>query len=219
MSSRPRQRVLVIPDLHAPFSHPRALEFLRKLQRQFQPTQVVCIGDLVDQHALSAFVKGPRSLNASSELHAAKTFLQRLAKLFPKMLCCLGNHDLRYLKRANEAGIPGEYLKDFSDIIGAPQGWKFADQFEIDGVLYLHGDNYSGQGAALNMVKSKMQSVCFGHTHQGSLVYHNGAFGLNVGALTDESAYAFEYAKFAKSRAFIGAGLVLDGVPQLVPLG
>lgn len=38
-------RVLLISDLHAPYNHPKAVEFLRKLKDKYQPTRVISLGD------------------------------------------------------------------------------------------------------------------------------------------------------------------------------
>jgi hypothetical protein len=41
---------------------------------------------------------------------------------------------------------------------------------------------------------------------------------MNVGALIDDKAPAFRYAKHLAYRAVHGAGLIVDGVPQFIPL-
>lgn len=180
------------------------------------------IGDIVDQHSLSTFVKGSKASSATDELAEAQKAVQALGRLFPFMRVCYGNHCKRYLKRADEVGLPNGYLKPFGEIIGAPRTWEFADEFIIDDVLYFHGDGYTGTNCVSQAIKNKFSNVVFGHTHQSSIQYINSGreiyWGMNVGALIDPEAYAFNYAKFFKNKPILGAGLVIDKVPHFVPM-
>jgi hypothetical protein len=56
--------VLVIPDLHCPFEHPDALEFLRAVKKRFMPSVFVCLGDEIDAHAFSRYPKDPDGMSA-----------------------------------------------------------------------------------------------------------------------------------------------------------
>jgi predicted phosphodiesterase len=218
---------LVIPDIHLPFQHSATFKFLAELKKKYNPTEVVMIGDIVDSHSLSTFVKGAESDSTNTELYKAHEGIQKLGDLFPKMHVCLGNHDLRAFKRANEVGLSSEYIKPFHEIIRAPKGWKFAEEFYLHNVLYIHGDSYTGINCVTNMIKNKMCNVVFGHTHQSSIQYINNGrhtlFGMNVGCLIDEDAYAFSYAKFFKNKTILGAGIIETNndiaVPHFIPLG
>lgn len=42
--------VLCIPDLHAPYHHPTALDFLADVARRCKPTTVICPGDEVNAY-------------------------------------------------------------------------------------------------------------------------------------------------------------------------
>ena len=42
-------RILCISDLHMPFHHPKAFQFLRALKDKYKPTFVVCMGDEADK--------------------------------------------------------------------------------------------------------------------------------------------------------------------------
>ena len=39
------ERILVISDMHVPFHHPDAFDFLRALKKKYKPDRIVCIGD------------------------------------------------------------------------------------------------------------------------------------------------------------------------------
>jgi hypothetical protein len=87
----------------------------------------------------------------------------------------------------------------------------------LDGVLYIHGEGFSGQNGAIKAAKEHRQSVCLGHLHSyGGVIYHksrNGQiFGLNAGCLIDEHKYAFRYGKKMPGRPTLGCALIEDGV-------
>ena len=42
------KRIFVISDLHAPYCHPDALEFIKKVNKEYKPDCVVNIGDELD---------------------------------------------------------------------------------------------------------------------------------------------------------------------------
>ena len=43
-------KILIISDFHAPYHHPGAMDFLKRLKAEYKPDMVIQIGDLVDQH-------------------------------------------------------------------------------------------------------------------------------------------------------------------------
>ena len=51
--------VLVISDLHIPYHHPDAFEFLKALKKKYKPDLVVNIGDEIDQHSISMHDSNP----------------------------------------------------------------------------------------------------------------------------------------------------------------
>lgn len=212
------QVIGVISDLHFPFENEKAFSFLQSLQREYKFDDVVMIGDLVDHHQLSTFVKGGEAYSASQELQMVREKVKELGKIFPKMKVCFGNHCLRYLKRAKEIGMPIDYLKPYSEIIEAPKGWEFKDEFIIDNVLYCHGDSFGGATAGQQAIKTKYRSCVFGHTHQASIHYLNGLWACNVGCLISPKAYAYEYARFFKTQPTLGTAVIVRGVPHFIPM-
>ena len=63
--------VLAIPDLHCPFQHPDALEFIKHVRDRFHVTEVICLGDEIDAHAFSRWPKDPDGMGPGQELKAA----------------------------------------------------------------------------------------------------------------------------------------------------
>jgi hypothetical protein len=86
------RRVLVIGDLHEPYTHPDAYDFLRTVRDEYCPDIVVQIGDETDGHAISFHDSDANLDSAGVELEKAKLGLEKLHNLFPNLLLCDSNH-------------------------------------------------------------------------------------------------------------------------------
>ena len=65
---RKAKSILVISDMHHPYSHPDTVPFLAACKKKFNPDQVVCIGDEVDFHSLSYHESNPDLDSSGVEL-------------------------------------------------------------------------------------------------------------------------------------------------------
>ena len=65
------RRVLVIGDLHEPYTHPDAYDFLCTVRDEYCPDIVVQIGDETDGHAISFHDSSPELDSAGVELEKA----------------------------------------------------------------------------------------------------------------------------------------------------
>ncbi len=218
-----KEIVLVIPDLQIPFEHSQAFEFLAAVKKKYQPTQIVCIGDEVDQHALSDYDSDPDGYSAGHELVEAIKRMKILYRMFPVVKVTTSNHTARIFRKAFKHGIPKAYLKDYQEFMEAPKGWIWKDHFEIDGVIYEHGEGFSGQQGALKAALGNMQATVIGHLHsfagiQWAANPRHLIFGFNVGCLIDKDAYAFAYGKKLKNKPILGCGIVDKGIPVFVPM-
>lgn len=218
-----KQSVLAIPDLHAPFEHKDALDFLQAVEKKHKIDKIICLGDEIDAYALSTYEHGPDTYSAGHELDKAIQHLQPFYHAFPKTSVCTSNHTNRIVKRAFKAGLPAKFLKTFADILEAPSGWVWQDKWVCDNVVYEHGEGYSGSAAARLIVKDNMKSTVFGHVHSHAGVQYvsnpyEQFFGLNCGCLVDTEAYAFAYSKLMKNKPVLGCGIIISGVPQFIPL-
>lgn len=207
--------VLVIPDYHAPFHHPDGFDFLKETHRKYKCKHVVCIGDAGDAHAVSKHTHDTELFSAGHELEAVEEAMQPLYRAWPDVYCVLGNHDLRFLLRAKEAGLPDRYLKSMNELYGCPKGWKWASSWELQGVLYLHGIGAGGVGGALKLAMLNRQSTVAGHTHSDAGVAYSSShrdliFGLGVGCLIDPNHRAFSYGANYRKKPILGCGVVTD---------
>lgn len=208
--------VLVIPDVHFPYHHKRTFDFLEETASKWKCSQVVSVGDMFDMHRTGRHLPEPESYSMKDEIAFAKVAVKQLSSIFPRMKICYGNHDLRAFKAVKEKGITSEMLKPISDLFACPKEWEFGYEFLKDGVIYFHGDGYSGIKGALDAAMKKRSSVVIGHLHSfGGVHYHNNGynriFGLNSGCLIDDKMPAFSYASTAKDRPTLGCGVVVEG--------
>lgn len=214
-------RVLVIPDLQAPFQHKNALQFLKSQYKMWQCDTVVCIGDEVDFKFLKyANANDPHS--PMQQHHMALSFLHQLYEAFPVVKCCHSNHVRDRLNYASALGnIPKYFIRDLSEIMEAPDTWEWGDYFIIDGVRYEHGHRIKGgQRACTTAINQRHRSVVFGHHPMLEVKYTpvdgNQLFAMCVSALTVDPddvdmGYGMEYALKYGREMPRGCGVVLGG--------
>lgn len=210
-----KRPVGVIGDVHLPFAHPNYRPFLIDTFKKHKVDQVVCIGDLVDNHAISRFQSEPSARGAYDELAEARRMVAEYVKAFPKVKMCLGNHDAIHARQAATIGLGEEYLKPYHELWGLPKSWEIADEFVIDSVLYKHGIGHAGKDAAINAALQEGMSTVIGHLHSNAGAKYSAnkrdlIFGLSVGCGIDVERYAFAYGKHTPKRPILGYGIVFD---------
>ncbi len=215
------KRVLIISDLHIPYSVKGYLRFLAKLKKEFKPQIVINIGDEVDYHDQSMH-ESDKDLDAAGiELDKSIDELQSgLHKLFPKMFLLESNHGSMTKRRAKKYGIPLRTLRSLSDLYGTPK-WTWHNDILLQttqGPVYLcHGKT----GAYGKMVKESGASSIQGHFHgKFEITYHRGVLGTRfnmfVGCLVDVDSLAFAYGRNFTVEPILGCGGILaNGEPRL----
>ena len=222
MSEKP---IGVFSDPHIPFNHPNYLQFCIDTFKQYGVGQVVCCGDLVDNHAISRHQTETCAKSPYDELDMTIAEVKKFTKAFPKVSFCTGNHDNIPERQAATLGIGTRYLKSFHDLLELPKTWVIGEEFIINNVLYKHGINCTGKNGALNTALQERMSVVIGHSHSfGGCQYsanpRNIIFGMNVGCGIDIDAYAFAYGKHSKYRPTLGCGIVFSNTSAIfVPMG
>lgn len=210
-------RVLAIPDLHAPFHHPDALKFLKDVKNMIEPDVVVCLGDEADMAFWSFHDKDPHMPGAKDEYHSALEFLGQLYELFPNVLCCISNHTDRPYRVGFKYGLISDFMRSRHEILQAPEGWFWGERFVIDDVCYIHGDPKSGRDAARLWMQEHRKSTVIGHIHaHGGLQYSaspfDQTFWMNAGCLVDNPALAFRYGAKYAHKPTLGCGFIENGV-------
>lgn len=215
--------VLAIPDIHAPAQHPDMFPFLEAAKAKYKPNEIICLGDEIDAAGLGNWDKDPDGSSPGDELKAAIVVLKKLYKIFPVVKVCISNHTDRIYRKPFNAGIPKSLIKSYADILEAPKGWSWSEYWEVDGVLYEHGEGFSGKDGALKAAQANMQSTVIGHLHAyaGIQYYANARhliWGFNAGCLIDRHNSAFNYGKHIKAKPIIGVGIIDSGTPRFIPM-
>lgn len=216
------KNVLVIGDLHSPFTLEDYLEHCAEVRDQYKCDKVIFIGDVIDCHFSSYHEHDPDGYGAGEELDRAIHHLQSWYKVFPKAEVCIGNHDAIVQRKAFSSGLSKKWVRGYSEVLGT-KGWKFDMDFEHDGVLYIHGTGTSGVNAAATRALYLRKSVVQGHIHTEAYVRwlvskHDRIFGMQVGCGVDDDEYAFAYAKNFNKKSVISCGVVLDYGKQAFPV-
>ena len=207
-------KILVIGDIHEPFSKPGYLEHCKAVYKRFNCNKVVFIGDIIDSHYSSFHNTDPDGLSAIEELTASIKKLARWYKAFPKATVIIGNHDRIVYRKAFAHGISSQWIKEYKEVLKV-NTWQFVTEATFDNVLYVHGEG----GTAFTKAKSLFRSVVAGHTHtKCGIEYLNNIFGMQVGCGIDKDAYSMAYAKnFSPPQ--IACAVVLEGkLPIIVKM-
>ena len=159
------KRILVVGDLHAPFTLPNYLDFCIDVYAKYNCNQVIFIGDIIDNHYSSFHTTDPDGLGGGDELDLAVEDVARWYSQFPVADVMIGNHDRMIMRRAFDSQIPQRWIKSYNDVLGTPD-WNWLENVVYDDVLYEHGE---GGQAAMKARNNMMSSVC-GHTHTSAYV-------------------------------------------------
>ena len=205
-----KKKVLVIGDLHLPFTLEGYLEHCIKVYKKYNCDTVVFIGDILDLHFTSYHETSTEGYGATQEHDLSVEMLKKWYKAFPKAYVTIGNHDALIYRKAMSAGISKRWIQNYSQVLGTP-GWEWVTDVVIDDVLYTHGTTN-----AYTKAKQNLMSTVQGHLHsQAGVQFYVGAksriFGFQVGCGVDMKTYAMEYGKnFPKP--VISCGVVIEGL-------
>ena len=192
------KRYLILPDVQAPYEDRKAVRAFIRFLGDYQPDELVCIGDLVDYPSPSRWNKGQAgeyigSVRADSD-HAKRRVLAPIREVYDGPFKFIeGNHDERprvYLAKYAPAlseydeGFQVENLLDF-DSFGVERLGDFYDF--APGWTMTHGHlggirmTQTPGGSALSAAKNRFQkSIVMGHTHRLGVSYHTYGYGGKV---------------------------------------
>ncbi len=221
-----RNKVLVLPDMHAPWADMEAIELAYRWAKNHQPDLIIQMGDLIDGKAWSRWPKDPDDPSPREEYIEAKKQLAQIAKWFPKMHVLTGNHDTRWMKKAFEVGIPKELVRTPQEVLGGA-GWTWHTEARRQTfietkrgrVLFIHGDEMGGPvlQKAINLGCNTVQ----GHTHKVSIGYKQTfdkfVFGFECGHLMDTQSKAADYSASNPVLSTCGFGVIQYGLPFFIP--
>ena len=221
MRATEARNVLVVGDLHEPFCKDGYLEFCQEQYDTWNCTDVVFIGDIIDNHYTSYHeIDIEAEYTGKQELEYAIKKIARWKQVFEKATVILGNHDRMIMRRSQTSLIPSKWIKSYKEVLEVPN-WEFVDRLVIDGVQYIHGE----AGTARTKCRADMMNTVQGHLHTQTYIEHYvgqnfRVFGMQVGCGIDHDSYAMAYAKRGKKPS-IACAVVLGGttpINLLMPL-
>lgn len=204
---------LVIADTHIPFEHRHYLSFCKRIYRDLKCSEVVHIGDLVDNNSISYHENDPNGWSPEDEMKEADKHLKEWFKAFPKLHITWGNHDHLVDRKGRTIGLPKRCFRSFRDMWNLPDGWKDGYEFILDNVLYTHGIGYSGANGHIQAAFDNRMSTVIGHLHAHAGVEYIAnskdlIFGMNVGCGIDAKKYAFSYGRGFRRKPIVSCGVV-----------
>ena len=208
--NRNESRILIIGDLHEPFSLDSYFYFAKETYERFNCNKVVFIGDVIDSHYTSYHETDADGMGGADELDLAIGRLGRWYDTFPDADVTIGNHDRMVARKARTSNIPSRWIREYKDVLETPS-WNFTDRVVYDDVQYVHGEG----GTARTKCRADMMNTVQGHLHTQAYCEHYvgeryRVFGMQVGCGIDFDQYSFDYAKRGKKPA-IGLGVVIGG--------
>jgi predicted phosphodiesterase len=217
------KRILVISDMHLPYQHKDSIKFLKEIKKEFRPDRIINIGDLLDFHAISMHTHDPDLASAGHELTMARKYVSELESIFPDMVEVESNHSSLVYRRAIKYGMSREFLKDYGEFLGTKK-WKWVDDLTItmsngQRCFFTHGRSADVLKVSQTMGMSAVQ----GHYHTKFVISYwanpdNLFFAMNVGCLINQKSLSMNYAKNFRTRFILGCGIILDGIPRLLPM-
>jgi predicted phosphodiesterase len=215
-------RIVIISDCQMPYEHRKAVQAIIRFIGEYQPDEVIHIGDLMDYPQPSRWNKDTRreyvgSVQEDSE-YAKRKFLEPLRSVYDGPVGVHeGNHDLR------PRAYLDEYAPALSGVGDKPFHFETLLDFDGFGVTRLPDFNKIAPGwitthghlgkislsriagnTALNAAKNFQTSVIMGHTHRMGKLSHTFGYGgeitrmvtgVEVGHLMDLRQASEQYLK------------------------
>jgi len=214
--------VMLWGDIHLPYHHPDAFDFLKAVKKKYKPTRVICMGDLVDNHAISYHESDPDLPSARDELEMAKFYMEELYMIFPKLDILQGNHDKLPIRKAKSAGLSSRYIKNNHEVFNMPKDWKW--EHELILTLPNYGDLWLRHYFTTNIIDLAIKNninMAQGHLHSKSdctwiMNKDVCVWALTVGCLVDDKSLAMEYNKLDKYRPVLSVTIIKNGIPKII---
>ena len=204
-----KNNVLVIGDIHEPFTLDGYLEFCLEQYHKHECNEVVFIGDIIDNLYASYHETPTCAMGGDNELELAIKKLAKWYEAFDKATVIIGNHDRLIMRKAQTSNIPSKWIKSYKEVLEVPN-WNFTERYVKDDVQYIHGEG----GTARTKCRADMMHTVQGHLHTQCYIEHYvgqnfRVWGMQVGTGINHESYAMAYAKAGKKPA-VACAVVKD---------
>lgn len=232
LSEYKRSRIVGLPDIHLPEDHEKALDFSCELIESQKAKTVIQFGDVFDLHNYSKYENHHLAPSRKEECDMIRDSLKRWGKRIKRMICVVGNHDIRWLyaleRVLGRAVSSHDFTREMRHWFGLPAGWEFHDELNLNlktgPFRIMHGDESGASKVPGKTAMMMGRSVMRGHNHSLFFIHATSTpdqllFDVFGGCLVNlKSPYAFKYKRKPVKRDVLGAVSIVDGVPQLHPM-
>lgn len=208
---KPKRKVLVLSDLHVPFTNESKLQKAIDLNRSAD--MLIIGGDFLDMYGCSRHRKR-KSVPHEVEIDNGIRVLEYLSEIFPWIRIIRGNHDARALKKVQDMVDPSllylfdnepldlmvrpfanvEYISNWWTQIGDAVIAHAERSSTIEGKpAIMLGDFFDAKGWSKRLNLPPIRVYVQAHTHQVSAVYREDTKYFECGALVDDQSVAAEY--------------------------
>lgn len=217
--------VLVIGDLHFPYHHKDALDFVAALCKRYTPDRIIQIGDETDGHSISFHDHDPDLDSPGPEFDRAERHLHDFRDVVGDRVDLLeSNHGSLVWRKGLTAGLPKRVFKPMHEIWNLPKTWQW--HFDIKLELCNGEQVYFHHGKTANVMRLSQamgMSAIQGHYHELHGCNYWGTpgglhFAAQTGCLIDWHSMAMAYAKNNLKRPVLGSLVILDGLAFTVPM-
>lgn len=181
---RPK-RLLLIPDVHAPYHDSKAFRCLLRVAKGWEPDSAVVLGDFADFCAVSSHPKDPKRL---LPFHQEVQGVNRALDLLDKALG--GCQDKQYLQGNHETRLERYVADKCPELYGTTRPWDellrldargwaitpYKQSIQYGDLRITHDIGRAGVNAARQSVLDLGHSLAFGHTHRLQ-VHYQGTIG------------------------------------------
>lgn len=219
------KRIFCISDLHSPYHHKDALDFIKACKKKYKPTRWINMGDEVDGNSWSFHQTDPDLDAPTQELDKAKIFLHKLQEVVPTMQFLESNHgSLLYRKRKFHM-LPEQMIKDYADVLEVKKTWTWHPHILIKSkwgsFYFIHNLNKDCVKSAQALgydgyVQSHFHSV---YTTTYYSTPESLKWACTIGSMVDKDSLAFAYSRNGSlKRPVLGCLLINKGIPHLIPM-
>lgn len=184
------QKILLVPDVHAPYFDKAAWALLLKAGYSFKPDIIVTLGDFMDFYSVSSHEKNPNRINILDvEIAEGIQCRKDLDALGAKRKVFVeGNHCNRLERYLMEKAPELFNLVRVKDLLKLKEnGWEFVPyktHVKIGKLHITHEAGNCGQYAHYKAMETFQGNIVIGHTHRlGYAVVGNARGQAHVGAM------------------------------------
>lgn len=163
-------KILFVPDTHAPYHDERAVRIVEQIVNEWEPQTIVVLGDWIDNLSVSGHEPAKTfDRNLKREAAVAATRLESLTRGIAERHFVMGNHETRLERFIAKKAPELDGLVNIEDLLGLGK-WTsvtpYNETLKLGKLNITHDVGKAGQNAHRSAAQSYMSSAIIGHTHR-----------------------------------------------------